>query len=178
MQNEIIYFRNGTIRVYDFAHKLSFEFAMIRYGLSASSTCENRTYRRRVVDTVGAENLFRLLPRRIPRNTPTKRFPIFPVAKDSIRPRGGHVRWERAARPLRHPIIFHDLIFTTRNFKLAFHLRELQFAALRPPALSSTPLSISLSVRSPSFHPLPMCCSIPFRRSGRSVTFPICPRRP
>lgn len=74
------------------------------------------------------------------------------------------------ARPLRHPIIFHDLIFTTRNFKLAFHLLELQFAALRPPALSSTPLSISLSVRSPSFHPLPMCCSIPFRRSGRSVT--------
>jgi len=33
------------------------------------------------------------------------------------------------APSLRHPIISHDLIFTTRNTKLAFHLRELQFAA-------------------------------------------------
>lgn len=37
-------------------------------------------------------------------------------------------------RPLRYPIISRDLIFATRNSKLAFHLRELQFASLYSPS--------------------------------------------
>lgn len=54
--------------------------------------------------------------------------------------------------PLRHPIISHDLIFTTRNTKLAFHLRELQFAA------SAARFSFRSFV---SFHPF-SCYSISF----------------
>jgi len=84
---------------------------------------------------------------RISRNTSTKRFPIFSLRKRIYPWRPclfgqEELRWERAVcASLRHPIISHDLIFTTRNTKLAFHLRELQFAAfarhLRRPFLFS-----------------------------------------
>lgn len=52
--------------------------------------------------------------------------------RESIHPRPCLLRRDGdvpCALSLRHPIISHDLIFTTRNTKLAFHLRELQFAA-------------------------------------------------
>lgn len=72
---------------------------------------------------------------------------------------------------LRHPIISHDLIFATRNTKLAFHLRELQFAAsarhLRRP--------VSLSVHSFPFIPSRV---IRFLSAEQPFGyFPICPRR-
>lgn len=57
-------------------------------------------------------------------------------------------------RPLRYPIIFRDLIFATRNTKLAFHLRELQFASLRgsPPHPLRPLFTLDSQV---SFHPAP-----------------------
>lgn len=71
----------------------------------------------------------------VPGNTPTKRFPIFslrkriyPSAAACLSPGPGREMRTCRAPSLRHPIISHDLIFATRNTKLAFHLRELQFA--------------------------------------------------
>lgn len=118
-----------------------------------------------------------------PGNTSTKRFPIFSLRKRIYPSAAGCLSSASALRrdgnvpcapsSLRHPIISHDLIFTTRNTKLAFHLRELQFAAsahhLRPTRFSFRPFV--------SFHPL-LVLFDSFRRSQPFGYFPICPRRP
>lgn len=71
-------------------------------------------------------------------------------------------------RPLRYPIIPCDLIFATRNSKLAFHLRELQFASSRLPSPRHPRLPLPFSRFFSSFPTL-------FHSFWSFGYFPICP---
>lgn len=103
--------------------------------------------------------------RRVPAPPPPPFPAAHPPSRRRRRRRSREIETRRATTPLRHPIIFHDLIFTTRNSKLAFHLRELQFAA---GAASVAP--VSLSAHSFPFIPIRTLFDS-FRRDSRPVTF-------
>lgn len=76
-------------------------------------------------------------------------------------------------RPLRYPIISRDLIFATRNSKLAFHLRELQFASLYPLPLSLSSSYFTLFTFLFIFPPTLFGPSVTFQSDLPFLPFPI-----
>lgn len=68
--------------------------------------------------------------------------------------------------PLRHPIIFHDLIFNNKKLQIGFPLTQASICRLRARAVVHSLVHFSFRPFAP-FHPLSTCRSIPF---GRPVT--------
>lgn len=144
---------------------------MIRYGLSASSTCGKSNVSRVVLLTHRRWKSHRLHPADS-HNTPTKRFPIFPLRKIlSVRVR---VRWERAARTVTTPNNFPWSYFQQQE--TSNWLSTYPSFNLPPPRPRCRPLPCPFLF--PSVRSLSSSLHVSFDSFRSSSYFSICPRRP